>query len=223
MAWLQVTRPPRNLGRSPYGPSSSLVVRSGKCRGLSGCTGVWLSATAACTRSSSAASKTCQRSKKPESFSVPSRERLAVSAIGIPGEAPMPKLSMPWRWPSAPGRPWRAHPSLRPRRAGPSRSDYTERLAEAGIETSVGSRGDATNAMAESVIGLHKAEVIRHEGPWKDLDDVEFATLEWVDWFNHTRLLEPIGYVPPAELEEAYYAHSAATEAEEGLKQKSLR
>ena len=100
---------------------------------------------------------------------------------------------------------------------------YTERLEEAGIETSVGSRGDAyDNAMAESVIGLYKAEVIRHEGPWKGLDEVEFATLEWVDWFNNVRLLEPIGYVPPAEFEEAYYAHAAATEAEVGLKQESL-
>jgi transposase InsO family protein len=100
---------------------------------------------------------------------------------------------------------------------------YTERLDEAGIETSVGSRGDAyDNAMAESVIGLYKAEVIRHEGPWKGLDEVEFATLEWVDWFNNTRLLEPIGYVPPVEFEEAYYAHAAATEAEEALKQESL-
>jgi putative transposase len=100
---------------------------------------------------------------------------------------------------------------------------YTERLAEAGIETSVGSRGDSyDNALAESVIGLYKTEVIRHEGPWKGLEDVEFATLEWVDWFNNTRLLEPIGYVPPSEFEEAYYAHAAATQAEEGLKQKSL-
>jgi putative transposase len=100
---------------------------------------------------------------------------------------------------------------------------YTERLAEAGIETSVGSRGDSyDNAMAESVIGLYKAEVIRHEGPWKGLEEVEFATLEWVDWFNNTRLLEPIGYVPPAEFEEAYYAHAAATEAEERLNQASL-
>ena len=100
---------------------------------------------------------------------------------------------------------------------------YTERLAEAGIETSVGSRGDATTTPWPSrVIGLYKTEVIRHEGPWKGLDEVEFATLEWVDWFNNTRLLEPIGYVPPAEFEEAYYAHAAATEAEEGLKQASL-
>ena len=100
---------------------------------------------------------------------------------------------------------------------------YTERLEEAGIETSVGSRGDAyDNAMAESVIGLYKAEVVRHQGPWKGLEEVEFATLEWVDWFNNVRLLEPIGYVPPSEFEEAYYAHAADTEAEERLKQESL-
>lgn len=100
---------------------------------------------------------------------------------------------------------------------------YTERLEEAGIETSVGSRGDSyDNAMAESVIGLYKTEVIRKEGPWKGLEEVEFATLEWVDWFNNARLLEPIGYVPPAEFEEAYYAHAVATQEEERLKQLSL-
>ena len=83
---------------------------------------------------------------------------------------------------------------------------YTERLAEAGIEPSVGSRGDSyDNALAESVIGLYKTEVIRRRGPWRHLEAVEFATLEWVDWFNHPRLLEPIGYLPPAEYEEAYY------------------
>ena len=83
---------------------------------------------------------------------------------------------------------------------------YTERLAEAGIEPSVGSVGDSyDNAMAESVIGLFKTEVIRPQGPWRNLEDVEFATLTWVDWFNHRRLLEPIGYLPPAEYEEAYY------------------
>jgi putative transposase len=99
---------------------------------------------------------------------------------------------------------------------------YTERLAEAGIETSVGSRGDSyDNALAESMIGLYKAEVIRHEGPWKGLDEVEYATLEWVDWFNHTRLFELIGYMPPAEFEEAYYAQ-AASERDEALKQVSL-
>ena len=83
---------------------------------------------------------------------------------------------------------------------------YTERLAEAGIEPSVGSKGDSyDNALAESVIGLFKTEVIRLRGPWRNVEDVEFATLEWVWWFNYHRLLEPIGHVPPAEYEEAYY------------------
>jgi len=84
---------------------------------------------------------------------------------------------------------------------------YTERLQEAGIEPSVGSVGDSyDNAMAESIIGLYKTEVIRKLGPWRSLEAVEFATLEWVDWFNTRRLLEPIGYIPPVEFEEAYYA-----------------
>ncbi len=88
---------------------------------------------------------------------------------------------------------------------------YTERLAEAGIEPSVGSVGDSyDNAMAESVIGLFKAEVIHRRGPWKGLDDVEFATLDWVSWFNNKRLLEPLGYVPPVEFEQAYYHRQAA-------------
>lgn len=83
---------------------------------------------------------------------------------------------------------------------------YTERLAEAGIEPSVGSKGDSyDNALAESVIGLFKTEVIRRRGPWRNVEDVEFATLEWVWWFNYHRLLGPIGFVPPAEYEEAYY------------------
>jgi transposase InsO family protein len=83
---------------------------------------------------------------------------------------------------------------------------YTDRLADAGIEPSVGSRGDSyDNALAESVIGLFKTEVIRRKGPWRHLEAVEFATLDWVDWFNHRRLLEPIGYVPPAEFEARYY------------------
>ncbi len=83
---------------------------------------------------------------------------------------------------------------------------YTERLAEAGIEPSVGSVGDSyDNALAESVIGLFKTEVIRRRGPWRHLEAVEFATLEWVDWFNNRRLLEPIGYVPPVEFEKMYY------------------
>jgi putative transposase len=82
---------------------------------------------------------------------------------------------------------------------------YTDRLADAGIEPSVGSRGDSyDNALAESVIGLFKTEVIRRKGPWRHLEAVEFATLDWVDWFNHRRLLEPIGYVPPAEYEARY-------------------
>ncbi len=92
---------------------------------------------------------------------------------------------------------------------------YTERLAEAGAAPSVGSVGDAyENALAESVIGLYKTEVIRRRGPWRSFDDVEFATLKWVAWFNTQRLLEPLGYVPPAEYEAAYHetqtAHSGA-------------
>ena len=84
---------------------------------------------------------------------------------------------------------------------------YTERLADADIAPSVGSRGDSyDNAMAESIIGLFKTEVIHLKGPWRHLEAVEFATLTWVDWFNTRRLLEPIGYVPPAEYEAAYYA-----------------
>ena len=84
---------------------------------------------------------------------------------------------------------------------------YTERLAEARIAPSVGSRGDSyDNAMAESIIGLFKTEVIQRKGPWRHLEAVEFATLAWVDWFNMRRLLEPIGYVPPAEYEAQYYA-----------------
>jgi putative transposase len=87
---------------------------------------------------------------------------------------------------------------------------YTERLADAGIEPSVGSRGDSyDNALAESVIGLFKAEVIRRKGPWRTLEAVEFATLAWVDWFNHRRLLGPIGFVPPAEYEARYYEQAA--------------
>jgi putative transposase len=86
---------------------------------------------------------------------------------------------------------------------------YTQRLAEAGIEPSVGSVGDSyDNALAESIIGLYKTEVIRQRGPWRHLEAVEFATLEWVDWFNHRRLLESIGHVPPAEMETAYYHQS---------------
>jgi len=84
---------------------------------------------------------------------------------------------------------------------------YTERLAEAGIEPSVGSVGDSyDNALAETINGLYKAEVIHRRGPWRNFETVEFATLEWVDWFNNRRLLEPIGNIPPAEAEERYHA-----------------
>ena len=84
---------------------------------------------------------------------------------------------------------------------------YTERLAEAGIEPSVGSVGDNyDNALAETINGLFKAEVIHRRGPWRSLEAVEFATLEWVDWFNNRRLLEPIGNIPPAEAEANFYA-----------------
>jgi len=83
---------------------------------------------------------------------------------------------------------------------------YSERLAEVGIEPSVGSVGDSyDNALAETIIGLYKTEIIHRRGPWRHMDAVEYATLEWVDWFNHRRLLEPIGNVPPAELEASYY------------------
>lgn len=83
---------------------------------------------------------------------------------------------------------------------------YTERLAEAGIEPSVGSKGDSyDNALAETIIGLFKTEVIHRRGSWRSVEDVEFATLGWVRWSNHHRLLEPIGYVPLVEYEEVYY------------------
>jgi len=96
---------------------------------------------------------------------------------------------------------------------------YTERLAEAGVEPSVGSVGDSyDNALAESVIGLYKTEVIRRRGPWRHLEAVEFATLEWVDWFNNRRLLEPIGNIPPVEFEEAYYRTQEAPAMVVGLR-----
>ena len=87
---------------------------------------------------------------------------------------------------------------------------YTERLAEAGIEPSVGSRGDSyDNALAETINGLYKAELIHRRAPWKTKQAVELATLEWVSWFNHHRLLETIGYMPPAETEANYYRQLA--------------
>lgn len=87
---------------------------------------------------------------------------------------------------------------------------YTERLADAGIEPSVGSRGDSyDNALAETIIGLYKTEVIHHDGPWRGLEHVELATLEWVSWFNTVRLLEPLGYLPPAEFEAQNHTSSS--------------
>ena len=100
---------------------------------------------------------------------------------------------------------------------------YTDRLVEAEIAPSVGSVGDSyDNAMAESVIGLYKTELIRNRGPWRDLDHVEYATLEYVDWFNHRRLLEPIGDIPPAEKEANHYNQPTPT-TREILKQNTLR
>jgi transposase InsO family protein len=95
---------------------------------------------------------------------------------------------------------------------------YTDRLGLAGIEPSVGSVGDSyDNALAETINGLYKTELIRPNGPWKNVDEVEFATLEWVDWFNHRRLLEPIGNIPPAELETMYYEREKRPATEAGL------
>jgi len=99
---------------------------------------------------------------------------------------------------------------------------YSERLAEAGAVASVGSRGDSyDNALAETIIGLYKTEVTRRRGPWKNIDDVEFATLEWVDWFNNRRLLEPIGDIPPAEYEMLYWTGIGTTDTV-GLTELSL-
>ena len=92
---------------------------------------------------------------------------------------------------------------------------YSERLAEAGIEPSVGSKGDSyDNALAETINGLYKAELIHRRAPWKTREAVELATLEWVSWFNHSRLLEPIGYIPPAEAEANYYRDLASRAAQ---------
>ncbi len=95
---------------------------------------------------------------------------------------------------------------------------YTERLKNVGIEPSVGTVGDSyDNALAETINGLYKTEVIRPNGPWRNLEEVEFATLEWVDWFNHRRLLEPIGNIPPAEFEAMYFEKQEAPTMEVGL------
>jgi hypothetical protein len=101
---------------------------------------------------------------------------------------------------------------------------YTERLAEPGIEPSAGSVGASyNNALAESVIGLFKTEVIRSLGPWRNMEDMEFATLRWVWSFNHHPLPEPIGHVPPGEYEEMYYRSQEGETEEAGLKLHSLR
>ena len=95
---------------------------------------------------------------------------------------------------------------------------YTERLSDEGVAPSVGSKGDAyDNALAETVIGLFKTEVIRRRGPWKSVDSVEYAVLEWVDWFNNKRIFEPIGNIPPAEYEKAYYNELEVMAASAGL------
>ncbi len=95
---------------------------------------------------------------------------------------------------------------------------YTDRLKGTGIEPSVGSVGDSyDNALAETINGLYKTEIIRPNGPWRNLEEVEFATLEWVDWFNHRRLLEPIGNVPPAEFEAMYFQNQEAPATGVGL------
>ena len=99
----------------------------------------------------------------------------------------------------------------------------TERLLQAGLEPSVGSAGDSyDNALAESIIGLFKTELNRRRGPWRGLADIEFATLQWVDWFNNRRLLEPLGHRPPAESERAYYHQHRDPATVAGLEQPSL-
>ncbi len=88
---------------------------------------------------------------------------------------------------------------------------YTERLSEAGIHASVGSVGDSyDNALAETINGTYKTELIYRKGPWRSVEAVELATLEWVDWFNNRRILAPLGYVPPVEFESMYYARHSA-------------
>jgi len=101
---------------------------------------------------------------------------------------------------------------------------YTDRLAENGIAPSVGSAGDSyDNAMAESIIGLYKTEVIRRHGPWKSIDAVEIATLDWVDWYNNRRIMEPIGYRSPREAEREYYHEQMRTADPAGLTLQPVR
>ena len=95
---------------------------------------------------------------------------------------------------------------------------YTERLAENGVVNSVGSRGDSyDNALAESINGLYKTELVRNKGPWKGLDDLELGTLEWVDWFNNQRLYHDLGHIPPAEYEDLHYRQQHSAENAEPL------
>ena len=106
----------------------------------------------------------------------------------------------------------------------PVRGGYTERIAEVGIEPSVGSVGDSyDNALTESINGLYKTEVIRRHGPWRSLEAVEFAALEWVEWLNNRSLFEPIGNVPPAEAEARYYAELETCAMAALLNETSLR
>src|SRR6195952_2910982 len=154
-----------------------------------------------------------------------------------------PRRLPPWRRPSTPG-PERHLPGKHPQRRLTSCSDrrtnrvlrrllesaqylsirYSERLLEAGIKPSVGSVGNSyDNALAETINGLFKAEVIHRRGPWRSVETVEFATLEWVDWFNNRRLLEPIGNIPPAEAEARYYAQANERVMAASLKPNSLR
>ena len=95
---------------------------------------------------------------------------------------------------------------------------YSERLAEAGVHASVGSVGDSyDNALAETINGAYKAELIYRKGPWRSVEAVELATLAWVDWFNNRRILAPLGYVPPAEFENMYYAQQSTPTMQAGL------
>ena len=113
--------------------------------------------------------------------------------------------------PGRPPGPGRADPPPRRRIRQYTSIAFTERLAAAGVSASVGSAGDAYgNALAESVIGLYKTELIKHRGPWRTAGQVEIATLDYVDWFNHRRLYEACGDIPPAELEAAYYSHTTS-------------
>ena len=147
------------------------------------------------------------------------RSRLAVSSAGI--YSPTTATTTTWAGTGSPAANTdRQRDRLIQQLAGLGYYQYTsiaftERLAEAGIDPSVGSVGDAyDNALAESVIGLFKTELIKPRGPWRTVEQVEIATLEYVDWFNHRRLYESCGDIPPAELEAAHYRqHAPLTEA----------